>query len=727
MTFLNPLVLFGLIAAAIPVILHFLNLRKLRKIEFSTLSFLKELKQTKIRRLKLRQILLLILRTLIILFIVLAFARPAFKNSFLGKIGSNAHSTIIIILDDSFSMAVRDADGERLTRAKRTALNITSLIKEGDEALLIRLSDLPDATIETPTHDVNLIRTYINDTKISDVTRKLDDAVRLSIKLLTRSINANKEIYIVTDNQQILYSRAKNDDGFPNLDNNCKIILIPVGADKIPNIAIDSVEVSSTILEKDKPVSIQSSVINFSDHPVPNLLLSVYLNGNRVGQKNLSLESYGKAKNDFLIIPKKNGFNSGYFQIEEDALSQDNIRYFSFFIPEVINVLFISNSEKDIQLPRLSLSSTNSTAGNQSFSIKSINQNQISTADLSHTEVIVISNISSINNAQVNRIKEFTAAGGGLIIFPDNTLDIAEFNKTISKLLNISTIQKIIGSADSPLNLTFNKIDFDHPVFNGMFERTEKRTDENKIESPLIFKMASLVSNNNAWNIILLSNNLPFLSEYSHGKGKIFLFSVAPTLDWSDFPLKGIFAPLIHRVTQYAVSNQQLVSSFITGVQPHIFARTLQRDSISITSQTNFMLILPDGMQESIQPLRSSVSLQNSNLQTGFIIRRIDDPGIYKVKAGQSQLSQFTLNINPEESDTRIIKPGELKNFFLKYNTEPLVITDEEPSEVSNRILQSRLGIELWKHLILLALILALVEMIVARDSKKSISQSKID
>ena len=54
MTFLNPLVLLGLAAAAIPVLLHLLNLRKLKTIEFSSLRFLKELQKTKIRRLKLR-------------------------------------------------------------------------------------------------------------------------------------------------------------------------------------------------------------------------------------------------------------------------------------------------------------------------------------------------------------------------------------------------------------------------------------------------------------------------------------------------------------------------------------------------------------------------------------------------------------------------------------------------------------------------------------------------
>ena len=68
MNFLNPWMLLGLLAAGIPILLHLLNLRKLKTIEFSTLRFLKELQKTRIRRFKIKQIILLILRTLIIIF-----------------------------------------------------------------------------------------------------------------------------------------------------------------------------------------------------------------------------------------------------------------------------------------------------------------------------------------------------------------------------------------------------------------------------------------------------------------------------------------------------------------------------------------------------------------------------------------------------------------------------------------------------------------------------------
>jgi len=114
MTFLNPAILIGLAAASIPVIIHLLNLRKLKKIEFSTLIFLKELQKNKIRRVKLKQWLLLALRVIIILLIVSAFARPTLEGVSIGGTTSAAKTTALFILDDTFSMSVVDQSGSYL-------------------------------------------------------------------------------------------------------------------------------------------------------------------------------------------------------------------------------------------------------------------------------------------------------------------------------------------------------------------------------------------------------------------------------------------------------------------------------------------------------------------------------------------------------------------------------------------------------------------------------------
>src|SRR3989442_11992505 len=75
-TFLHPLALVGLAAAAIPALLPLLERRVPPEAEFPPLRYLSQAERQNARRLKLRHLLLLLLRTLLILLIVLAAARP---------------------------------------------------------------------------------------------------------------------------------------------------------------------------------------------------------------------------------------------------------------------------------------------------------------------------------------------------------------------------------------------------------------------------------------------------------------------------------------------------------------------------------------------------------------------------------------------------------------------------------------------------------------------------
>ena len=81
MSFLNPFLLFGLVAAAIPVIIHLFTRRQPKETLFPSLEFLTEVNQSEIRRLKLKQWLLLLLRTLAVAALAMAIARPALKGT----------------------------------------------------------------------------------------------------------------------------------------------------------------------------------------------------------------------------------------------------------------------------------------------------------------------------------------------------------------------------------------------------------------------------------------------------------------------------------------------------------------------------------------------------------------------------------------------------------------------------------------------------------------------
>lgn len=106
LSFLNPALLAGLAAAAVPVIIHFLSRRRLRKIAFSDLRFLHAEEAQQSRRRGLLRWLLLLLRVLLIILLVLAAARPHWG----GLDGGGGRSTLFVV-DASASMQVQQPDG----------------------------------------------------------------------------------------------------------------------------------------------------------------------------------------------------------------------------------------------------------------------------------------------------------------------------------------------------------------------------------------------------------------------------------------------------------------------------------------------------------------------------------------------------------------------------------------------------------------------------------------
>ena len=76
LSFMNPSLLFGAAAAALPIIIHFLSRRRVRRLPFSDLRFLDEVQSRQARSLGIRRWLLLLLRVLAILLVALAAAGP---------------------------------------------------------------------------------------------------------------------------------------------------------------------------------------------------------------------------------------------------------------------------------------------------------------------------------------------------------------------------------------------------------------------------------------------------------------------------------------------------------------------------------------------------------------------------------------------------------------------------------------------------------------------------
>ncbi len=725
MTFLNPLVLFGLVAAGIPLILHLLNLRKLRTIEFSTLTFLKELQQTKIRRLKLRQLLLLLVRTLLIVTIIFAFARPALRGTMLSGIGSQAHSTVVYIIDDSYSLAPNDEYGQRFKQAKDATLKLVDLLKEGDEAFLIKLSDLPKATIEPAIHDFSALRTVINEAQLSFIRRPMEDALRTAARLLALSNNVNKEVYIISDMQRTLFYRyldSKEEKILSLFGPGVVFFTIDIGKNNISNAAVDSLEVTSKILEKGKPIIVKTWIRNIGDIPLKDYVVSVYLDGVRSAQRSISVDAVGSAVIEFSVTPKRIGFMNGYVELEHDNIEQDNRRYFTIHIPEQILVGLVSTAPADAQYLLLALRSSNIDTQQAVINIQQATTQKFPLLDLTKIDVLCLSNVTSFGTNDVDRIARFVENGGGLILFAGNDIQIELYNSTLLSTLRIPPIFSIQKVPNETTRLSFKEIDINHPLFSTLFDYDNSRVKQKdyKIESPSISTILRRQTGKLGHTIIGLNDGNPLLSEHSFGKGKILFYSLAPTLWWSDFPLKAIFAPLMYRSIIYSASRDMVSSTFITGEDGVI---NIHQARQTIDHQYN--IISPNGIGELIQPSQTTGIRTGFGSSLTFQLKRFELPGCYDLKSTTATLSSIAVNTDNRESDTRKVSEAELNDFWNRMNIPTSSVRSiDQAGPIQATVLESRFGVELWKYCIAIALLLALVEMLIARDGTKATQQA---
>lgn len=693
MIFLNPAVLFGLLAASIPVIIHLFNLRKLKKIEFSTLTFLKELQKNKIRKIKLKQWILLALRVLIILFIVMAFARPALQSIQIGGTTSAAKTTAVFILDDTFSMSVVDQKGSYFNQAKEIIKRIISQLQEGDEVNLILVSN-PKLEIN-PTSNLSEFVKKLEGLDLSYSSGDLNSAIIKAAQIISESKNFNKEIYVLSDFQKNKIKEEKPSSDLSELLNkNVRLYSFNLADKDVFNLSIDELKINNQIFEKDKPVSFSISISNHSKQDVNNAVVSLFLNDERSAQKSFDINSGQSKIVEIEATPKTNGFVDVVAEIETDEIEQDNKRFSSLFIPEKISVGLFSENQNDLTFVNLALQ----TAGEGKYELERKNVNQLTSQQLNKYQVIIISANSIASGTE--QLKNFVQNGGGLILFPSSTPDAVKFNQLYTQL-GFEISSSFAGKAgNNDLKIKFDKTDFNHPVFQNIFQNDDKK----KYESPELNAYYKMSSSGN--QIISLVDGSSFLTEFKIGKGKVFAFSAAPVLSWSDFPIKNIFAPLINKSVAYLAAKEREQNNFLAGEEVNI---NLKNKNVS-----QIKIIKPDKSEEFINLSenqgRDYLTYSNTNVA-----------GLYKFYSGGNLIEDISINTDPTESRIDYATESEFKDYLKEIKFKGDFVSIDKESNITEKILQARFGSELWRYFVLVAILLALIEMTIARNAKKDL------
>ncbi|MFH1942036.1 MAG: BatA domain-containing protein [bacterium] len=692
LTFVHTIVLVGLAGVVLPIVIHLFARQKVQKIAFSSTVFLRNIQSQKMRRMKLRQMVLLILRCLIVFFFVMAFARPTLRTrDGLGK--GRAASSAVILADNSLSMgreSLFQEAGERMSAA-------CNVFREEDEAALLWTASSRDAEPGF-THDIEGLREALRRGDVSWERGNMADAFGKVTEILTASPNVNREIYLVGDLQATGFMGSV--DSMFSSPWKGTLFVLPVSGG-VENTAIVGGGVENAILQQGTPLRVFSDVKNFGKKAVENLLVRFFMRGEAAAQKEIRIGASETKRVSFQLMPEGGGWVWGSFRIEKDELIGDNEWFFTCWIPERIRVLCIGKTQEDVDPLKLALVPDGEMQRVFDVYIAVHGENWIRRID--ETDMLFFSNYPSFSPDEADGLQRFVEGGGGVFFLMGDQVDLRNMTASFFVPVTGMTLGNVMGDGGREGgHLTFETVDFDHPLFEGVFEKGKEN-----IQSPHLYRVVEVMGKKYQ-KIIGLSDGKPFLIEVKVGSGTVLLAASGVQRTWSDFAYSSIFAPLVSRSAAY-FSSPQMEKTDVRTVGESVVLSASAEDM-----EASFRVVTPSGREELIFPEadRDRVNLRLPTTET---------PGIYRFYRGETLLGLAAVNVDPKESDFRPVSEERLKKMFPEARIEVV----HEAEALESRILRTRWGRELWRECLLLGALILIVEMLIAREGRKtSLSES---
>ncbi len=694
-TFLNSLFAWALAAAAIPILIHLFTRKKLKIQPFSTLRFLQQMQREKIRQVRLRQWLLLLLRTLAILFLVLAFMRPALRTE-RGLAGQKARTSAVIVVDNSLAMGQMVRGKSYLTLAKQKGLDVLKTLEIGDEITLIRAAYPAQIVGESVIYDPGRASEWLNQIEQTAADFDTEGVLRLIAQVLQSTHQLNREIYWLSFTEDRALS-VSEDTLIVTDSRPLRVFTFDWPEESARNLQITDVRVENQIFDLNKVVEIRVTVANRGEFDDTGRLVHVYLNGKRAAQKQVSVPAGETRTALFRVVPETPGYQKVEARLENDSNPLDNRRFALFSIPETIQLAIIGGSPEERLYVRLALQPED---GIRHFQVVEKDARLAETLNLSQFDGLILCNMPSFSTEFGRKLEKFLQAGGGVVVFLGDDVDLRNYNDRLFQRFELGKIVGTVGemNADRPV-LRFGKINDSHPIFKDIFETTSGNGAP-RIDTPAFTFAVSVLPDVETNVIIQYSNQRPFLLEKRVGEGRLLLFTTSANAAWSDFPYKGIFAPLVHRTARYVAGRGELQGGLVTAGRP-----------------ATIRLRGGPWKQFSIRDPEQRIYRVAPQVKEGAYVLTLDQTwklGFYDVYADSVLKYVLAVNFPAAEQANLSDAISMLQQVFGEGRVVQLPATQD----LSTALKRLRYGQEIWKLFAILALLMLILESLLIHESK---------
>ena len=642
MHFKQPEILYFLLLLIVPILVHLFQLRRFKKEYFTNVRFLKALSIQTRKSSKIKKWLLLACRLLVLIFIILAFAQPFFES----KDSKNASNELYIILDNSFSMQAKGKKGELLKRA------VQELLEETPEKMNFSLLTNSENYWNT---DIKSIRSALQNLKYSATPFQVDPVMA---KLKAHKSAFKKEIIVITDAVGIDYKQLRNSDATDS-----PIFIIPKAEQK-NNVAIDSVFIHKT-LENFYEISVQLSGYGDDFNPIP---ISLYNANKLIAKTTVTLDTKKKSIN--FTIPKQ-AFH-GYVSIVDNGLPYDNSLYFSISKIKKINIISIGELGKSNFLSRIYTS--------DEFNFSNYTLSALDYSKLEKQDVVVLNELDEIPQALSTTLKSFVEKGGNLIVIPSAISSITNLNSFVSNFGKLT-----IKSLENREKL-ITKINFNHPIFNSVFENKVTNFQYPKTKNSFVLSSASPAA-------LSYEDQSFFLTSIANSVAAVAVFAAPINIENSNFQQSPLIVPTFYKM---AMNNQNNgVNALIIGDnKPHLTEASLNKEAI----------LTVKGLAEQFIPIQQ---IFNTKVKMTFNDYP-EQAGNFSIYNKKEWIENISFNYNRTESDLASANENRLSDYK----------TAESIKSFFDTLQTDRTDNQIWKWFVIFALLFLITEMAIIRFVK---------
>ncbi len=675
MQFLYPAFLWALLALAIPVIIHLFYFRRFKKVYFTNVKYLREIKEETSNRNKLKNLLILLSRLLAVASLVLAFAQPFIPKGNTVKSGLNHVS---VFVDNSYSMTATRQDVPLLDYAKERARTIVNSYSEEDKFQILthqfegkhqRFVSKEDAIA------------YIDEIVVSPSVQSLDKVLNRQQQLM-QTTAGNRISYLISDFQKSISDLSKYTDTLMEVN------LLPVQTARQKNLTVDSVWFEGPVpfLFQDNKLLVK--IKNNSGEDATDVKLSFKKDGQEKPIGIRDIPARQSITDTVHITIDKPGWQEGIVLVNDYPVQFDDQYFIAFEVPDTIRALFINESGPNRYMDALF-------RGVKHFSLSNQSVNQLQYQRFPEFDLIILNDLKSVTSGLSNELIQYIRNGGKVLVFPGRNISLETYNNFFvaggADILGKSSQEKREVAAINTEEFIFSDV----YVNTGRNLKLPVSTFSYQIETRPAGIQEKLLS---------YRDGSPYLSKYRVGDGQLFVCVAPLDSESSDLVFNAeVFVPMVYKMAISSTTHKGL--SYAVANLAVIETKNQRKGG-------EYVYKITDGNQEMIP---------SQNPQGNKMILTLNDQiskaGFYSLLLDKEEMARLAFNYDRRESDMEMLSEEDLETINPD-NTSIKVLTSALQADMGTSIVEKDRGVVLWKWFIIAALLFLAAETLLIRFFK---------